>query len=171
MVAGEWGHGIAGLTVRPFNRHHHLAPRITPPAPQPRFEIEHRRVGRQREPLDPQLLRRQQLGVAASDALRFHVIAGAKILDASGAERDHLPPTMLPICSRSYRMPDQPRQSIRLLPMMTEREFRYHHERRPARLRAVAASATTAGVKARLNAQAQEHERLARQLAELDVAD
>ena len=67
-------------------------------------------------------------------------------------------------------MPDQPRQSMRLLPIMTEREFRYHHERVAARLRSVAATATTAGVKARLNAQAQEHERLARQLAELDAA-
>ena len=41
--------------------------------------------------------------------------------------------------------------------------------KRAARLRSVAATATTAGVKARLSAQ--EHERIARQLAELDVAD
>jgi hypothetical protein len=70
-------------------------------------------------------------------------------------------------------MPDQPRQSIgftvRLL--MTEREFRGYHERAAARLRAVAASATTSAVRARIIEQAQEHERLARQLAELDVAD
>jgi hypothetical protein len=69
-------------------------------------------------------------------------------------------------------MPDQPRQSIgftvRLL--MTEREFRGYHERAAARLRAVAASPTTSAVRARIE-QAQEHERLARQLAELDVAD
>jgi hypothetical protein len=54
---------------------------------------------------------------------------------------------------------------------MTEREFRGYHERAAARLRAVAASATTSAVRARIIEQAQEHERLARQLAELDVAD
>jgi uncharacterized protein YigA (DUF484 family) len=54
--------------------------------------------------------------------------------------------------------------------MMTEREFRNHHERAAARLRSVAANATTSCVKARLNAQAEEHEQLARQLAELDAA-
>jgi hypothetical protein len=52
--------------------------------------------------------------------------------------------------------------------MMTEREFRNHHERVAARPRSVAATVTTSGVKARLNEQAEEHERLARQLAELD---
>jgi uncharacterized protein YigA (DUF484 family) len=51
--------------------------------------------------------------------------------------------------------------------MMTEREFRNHHERVAARLRSVAAAVTTSGVKRRLNAQAEEHERLARRLAEL----
>jgi hypothetical protein len=123
--------------------------------------------------LDAQLVGRQQLVMAACGTLNFHVVAGAEILDASGVEQDHLPPTMLPICSRSYRMPDQPRQSIgvtvRLL--MTESEFRGYHERAAARLRAVAASATTSAVRARIIEQAQEHERLARQLAELDVAD
>ncbi len=65
-----------------------------------------------------------------------------------------------------------PRQSIRFIaqPMMTEREFRNHHERAAARLRSVAANATTSCVNARLNAQAEEHEQLARQLDELDAA-
>jgi len=75
---------------------------------------------------------------------------------------------VLLVCSRLYKMPNL-RQSISLLPMMTEREFRNHHERVAARLRSVAANATTSCVKARLIAQAEEHERLARQLAELDA--
>jgi hypothetical protein len=53
--------------------------------------------------------------------------------------------------------------------MMTEREFRNHHERVAARLRSAVANATTSCVKARLIAQAEEHERLALQLAELDA--
>jgi hypothetical protein len=53
--------------------------------------------------------------------------------------------------------------------MMTEREFRNHHERVAARLRSVASTATTSAVRARIIEQAEEHERFARQLAELDA--
>jgi CYTH domain-containing protein len=53
--------------------------------------------------------------------------------------------------------------------LVTEREFRDYHERAAARLRAVAATATTAAVRARIIEQAEQHERLARQLAELNV--
>ena len=51
--------------------------------------------------------------------------------------------------------------------MMTEREYRNHHERAAARLRSMAATATTPAVRARIIEQAKEHERLAQQLAEL----
>ena len=52
-------------------------------------------------------------------------------------------------------------------------EFRDHHERLAARLRSVAATATTAAMKARLLQQAEDHERLARSEnthVELDAA-
>jgi len=52
-------------------------------------------------------------------------------------------------------------------------EFRDYHERVAARLRSVAATATTAAMKARLLQQAEEHERLARSEnthVELDAA-
>ena len=68
-------------------------------------------------------------------------------------------------------MPPIRSASILLLvrPMMKEREFRYHHERIAARLRSMASTATTLAVRARIIEQAEEHERLARQLAELDA--
>jgi hypothetical protein len=53
--------------------------------------------------------------------------------------------------------------------MMDEREFRNHHERVAARLRSMAATATTSAVKRRIIEQAEQHERLARQLAALDA--
>lgn len=52
-------------------------------------------------------------------------------------------------------------------------EFRDYHERVAARLRSVAATATTAAMKARLLQQAEDHERLARSEnthVELDAA-
>ena len=46
--------------------------------------------------------------------------------------------------------------------MMNISGFRDYHERVAARLRSVATTATTAAMKARVLAQAEEHERLAR---------
>ena len=45
---------------------------------------------------------------------------------------------------------------------MNRSEVRDYHERVAARLRSVAATATTAAMKARISQQAEEHERLAR---------
>jgi hypothetical protein len=53
--------------------------------------------------------------------------------------------------------------------MMTEREYRNYHERAAARLRSMAATATTPAVRARIIEQAEEHERMARQLAGLNM--
>jgi hypothetical protein len=62
-------------------------------------------VGRQQEPLYAQLVRHQQLRMTASNAFRFHEVAGAEVLDAGGVERDHLLQTMLPIRSLTCRVP------------------------------------------------------------------
>jgi hypothetical protein len=55
--------------------------------------------------------------------------------------------------------------------MTTEQDYRHYHERAAARLRSMAATATTAAVRARIIEQAEAHERMARQLAELVVDD
>jgi DNA-binding Lrp family transcriptional regulator len=52
--------------------------------------------------------------------------------------------------------------------MMTEREFRRHHEQIAARLRSMAANVTTPAVRARIIEQAKKYERLAALLADLD---
>jgi hypothetical protein len=57
------------------------------------------------------------------------------------------------------------------LPMMTEPEFRQHHEQVAARLRSTAATVTTSAVRARIIEQAEEHEGLAERLAALGNED
>jgi hypothetical protein len=51
--------------------------------------------------------------------------------------------------------------------MMTEREFRRHHEHEAVRLRSMAATVTTSAMRDRIIEQAEEHERIAQQLADL----
>ena len=105
--------------------------------------------------------------MAAAYALHTDEIARAKVFDPGGVERHHCE-TGLPVCSPPYRMSYQPRRQPVLLPMMTEREFRRHHEQVAARLRSTAASVTTSAMRDRIIEQAEEHERLAGRLAELD---
>ena len=58
-------------------------------------------------------------------------------------------------------------EKLRPLP----RDVPDYHARQAAHLRALAENATTARLKSRLLQEAEEHERLARQLAELDAED
>jgi hypothetical protein len=58
-------------------------------------------------------------------------------------------------------------EKLRALP----RDVPDYHARQAAHLRALAENATTARLKSRLLQEAEEHERLARQLAELDAED
>ena len=77
----------------------------------------------------------------------------------------------LPVCSRPIECRTGTVSQLGLLlPMMTEREFRRDHEQVAVRLRSVAATTTTSAVRARIIEQAEAHERLARQLAELGVS-
>jgi hypothetical protein len=79
------------VLARPLDRNDCLAPRIALAAAEPRFQVEHRRVGRQRQAPDPQPVRRQQLLMAASGAFDLDEIARPKVGDASGVEGHHLP--------------------------------------------------------------------------------
>jgi hypothetical protein len=105
----------------------------------------------------------------ARHALNSDEIARSEVLDACGVEGYHRGRgcrfVLGPIECRAGPVS----QLGSLLPMMTEREFRRHHEQVAARLRSVAATATTSAVRARIIEQAEAHERLARQLAELGV--
>jgi hypothetical protein len=68
-------------------------------------------------------------------------------------------------------MPDWHDSQSGLLPMMTEGEFRRHHEQVAARLRSTAATVTTSAVRDRIIEQAKEHEQLAQRLAALGNED
>jgi hypothetical protein len=55
--------------------------------------------------------------------------------------------------------------------MMTRPEFRNHHEREAARLRALIAVAPTPVLKARFLEEAEKQERLAKELEDLKIAE
>lgn len=68
-----------------------------------------------------------------------------------------------PSATRAVARSSQAGQQV----MMTKAELRNHHEREAGRLRLLLAGATTAGTKAWLARQVEEHERLARGEAEV----
>ena len=84
---------------RPPHRHHRLPLRVALPAAQPRFEVEHRGVGRERLSPDPELVRRQQLRVPARRALDLDEVARAEVLNASFKERLYRCPSLFVNCS------------------------------------------------------------------------